>query len=140
MTTTVDRPRVRPGAHALRQPSPLTQLPDALLLVTGKSRVVMLPPKWAGEPITVCECKGLLVYVRGAYRHSDTCLSCHAAPADAAPCTERHYGCSQPEFVECVHSCGSPVAISDKCARDRAARSCCNCCWNLDDITDEHLR
>ncbi len=132
MTTTAERPRVSHGSRGR-----LFELPEALQLVTGKSRIVMLPQKWGGEPVTLCECRGLLVYVRGAFRHSDTCLSCHGAPDGADPCTERHFGCSQPEFVECRHlRCGAPVEIADQCADDKDPNGCCGCCQNRDDLPD----
>lgn len=131
MTTTVHRPRVRPGSIHLQLPGPLDKLPEALTLLTGRSRIVMLPPRWAGEPQAYCLCNGELVYVRGAWRHSDTCLACWNAPASAEACTERHIGCSRPEPRECEHRCGGLAVLTDRCAWDGAEASCCNCCWDL---------
>lgn len=128
--------RVRPGTVKLRRAThPLGQMPEVLQLVTGRSRFVALPRKLAGktvaEPIAICDCNGLLAAVRQDWRHADACLACWNDPEDAAQCTARHYACTQPEPRECQHGCGAPAALSDRCAWDGAATSCCNCCWDL---------
>lgn len=135
MTPTMERRPATPG-HAQRSPIShwTTVLPEALQPAAGHSPIVVLPSEFAGEPVTACQCKGLLVYVRGAWRHTDACLACHVTPPDDAErCEERHTACTRPEPALCQHGCGDVVALTDRCAWDGAPTSCCSCCSNLDD-------
>lgn len=125
-TTTMERRHPNPGHAPVAHWT--TVLPKSLQLTTGSSPIVVLPPRFAGEPVTACECKGLLVYVRGAWRHTHACLAC-----STGPCDERHTACTKPEPALCQHGCGDVVTLTDRCAWDGAPTSCCNCCSNLDD-------
>lgn len=120
MNTTMIKPRAEtPVEHWT------VTLPEALQLVTGKSPIVVLPPKFAGEPETVCVCGGLLVNVRGGWRHTDACSACRTDVARAKPCTGRHVGCSKPEPEQCEGGCGQPVTLTEGKA--------CDGCFNLEE-------
>ena len=144
MSTTVERLRVRPGtagSHPLGL-VPLTELPGVLSLITGRSKVILLPRKASREPVTACECGGMLVSIwdtstrQDVWLHTDACMQCREEPLKTAVnCTGRHVGCSQPEPRMCQHApCETPVLLSDRCAWDGAQASCCACCWDRPDI------
>lgn len=137
LSTTVEPPRVRPGTAPTDHPLglvPLTKLPSVLSLITGRSPVIMLPRKASGEPVTACECGGMLAYIGESWRHSDACLQCWDGPANAKGCPGRHVGCSQPEPRTCLHgNCNNVVLLGDGCAWDGERAACCNCCWERPD-------
>lgn len=104
-------------------------LPEALQLMTGRSPIIVLPTKFAGQPETICQCRGLLVYIRGDWRHADACLTCYELPAGGT-CADRHVGCSWPAPVLCDQLCGQPVSLASK------GQGACDGCWNVDDRPD----
>lgn len=102
-------------------------------------RTVSLAPRCCiPEPDSVCECGGLIAYIRGTWQHADQCPDC-TGPAGPR-CAGKHVGCTDPSPLVCQHGrCRNPVTVVradaphvDRCAWDGAADACCGCCWNLD--------
>lgn len=126
MTTVLDRPGLLAGIHR-RHAGPV-----ALLTVArGAAPRCCLP-----EPCTVCECGGLLGYVRGAWVHADQCPVCCTGPARSCPA--HHPVCADPAPRTCTHDhCRQPVRVvpagtpwPDRCVFGDSG-GCCGCCWDL---------
>lgn len=78
---------------------------------------------------TVCECAGLLAFIRGRYEHVEACIECLGS---TLPCPDpgRHVACPDPAPRTCVHDqCREPVEVEIECGNGEPPRTCCGCCW-----------